>query len=535
MEETENQEDVLEQAAQGITALADLVSGMYGPKGGIALHTDGDLEVIHEPYRYLSRLDIQHPSAFLVFNNATSTWHAFRDGVGRHVLLIGHLMSRAHELIRAGLNRSLVSESLHQVALEIPKRLERLKVLLPIDRWEARSLIRTAVPYINEIIDIHHFSDEVFDTFSYLYDIKGETRLITAIQDHLFIRGVTSPVKGGLETRPGMVLFEREFKATPGLDGSKDKYRAVVLEDRSGESFLKNIEFDIEEHDPDNPISIFDIAAKRLQSMSIDLVITNISKNINVLKDVLRSRGIEVLDSLPSQRFQEIKSMFGSSVPMSLNIERNSILNLGVETIMLEGGKGLYLRCGEDYNTVLIHIPHGFMKDAVENMYLTALFTLNSAMMEGEFTVLPGGGGWETYLAMGLTEEVLTREDKSALVFEACAHAFQDLVMTLAQNNGMKPLDTVGDLREKWDLGTMAGMNADTGQITDVLAGSIHDPYSLAVYVAASSVETVSSILRIDGFLQSRPLNYYKADEDRPEMDDFEMIEKYGDKPFGSV
>jgi len=115
-----------------------------------------------------------------------------------------------------------------------------------------------------------------------------------------------------------------------------------------------------------------------------------------------------------------------------------------------------------------------------------------------------GGGSPEAYVASKLREWTSTLTGREQLAAEKFAESLEVIPITLAENAGMDPIDTVTDLRAKQSKGTKwVGIDARNAKITDMSKLDIFEPVSVKEQIIKSATEVASMILRIDDVIAS--------------------------------
>ena len=73
------------------------------------------------------------------------------------------------------------------------------------------------------------------------------------------------------------------------------------------------------------------------------------------------------------------------------------------------------------------------------------------------------------------------------------------IALTIAENAGMDPIDTMVTLRAKQSEGKKwTGINAKEGKVSDMLSQNIVEPVVVKEQIIKSATEAASMILRID-------------------------------------
>jgi chaperonin GroEL (HSP60 family) len=113
--------------------------------------------------------------------------------------------------------------------------------------------------------------------------------------------------------------------------------------------------------------------------------------------------------------------------------------------------------------------------------------------------IVAGGGAPEAYLASQLKEWSDNFEGREQLAIRKYAEALEVIPLTIAENAGMDPIDTMATLRARQSNGRKwAGINAKEGRIDDMLSLNIVEPVAVKEQISKSATEAACMILRID-------------------------------------
>ena len=113
--------------------------------------------------------------------------------------------------------------------------------------------------------------------------------------------------------------------------------------------------------------------------------------------------------------------------------------------------------------------------------------------------IVAGGGAPEALLAAFLKDWSGRFDGRQQLAIKKYAEALEVIPLTIAENAGMDPIDTMVALRAKQSDGKKwTGINAKEGKISDMLAQNIVEPVVVKKQIIKSATETASMILRID-------------------------------------
>jgi archaeal chaperonin len=118
--------------------------------------------------------------------------------------------------------------------------------------------------------------------------------------------------------------------------------------------------------------------------------------------------------------------------------------------------------------------------------------------------IVAGGGSPESYVAGRLREWANTLSGREQLAAEKFAEALEVIPLTLAENAGMDPIDTLTDLRAKQGKGSKwIGVDVRGAKTTNISKLDIIEPLSVKEQIIKSATEAASMILRIDDVIAS--------------------------------
>jgi len=88
---------------------------------------------------------------------------------------------------------------------------------------------------------------------------------------------------------------------------------------------------------------------------------------------------------------------------------------------------------------------------------------------------------------------------KEQLAFQAYADALEIIPLTLAENAGMDPIDSLMELRSKHQAGQIwAGIDPIKGRIADLSKLEVYEPLAVKMQAFKSAGEAANMILKID-------------------------------------
>jgi chaperonin GroEL (HSP60 family) len=118
--------------------------------------------------------------------------------------------------------------------------------------------------------------------------------------------------------------------------------------------------------------------------------------------------------------------------------------------------------------------------------------------------IVAGGGAPESFVAGKIREWANTLSGREQLAAEKFAEAMEAIPLTLAENAGMDPIDTITELRARQGKGSKwTGVDVKNAKITDMSKLDIVEPVSVKEQIVKSATEAASMILRIDDVIAS--------------------------------
>ncbi|KAF2299832.1 hypothetical protein GH714_003980 [Hevea brasiliensis] len=114
--------------------------------------------------------------------------------------------------------------------------------------------------------------------------------------------------------------------------------------------------------------------------------------------------------------------------------------------------------------------------------------------------LVPGGGATELTVSATLKQKSSAIEGIEKWPYEAAAIAFEAIPRTLAQNCGVNVIRTMTALQGKHANvdNAWAGIDGNTGEITDMKERKIWDAYNVKAQTFKTAIEAACMLLRID-------------------------------------
>ena len=114
-------------------------------------------------------------------------------------------------------------------------------------------------------------------------------------------------------------------------------------------------------------------------------------------------------------------------------------------------------------------------------------------------SIVAGGGAPETYTASKIRSWSKSLDGREQLAAEKFAESLESIPLTLSENAGMDPIDTLAMLRSKQLKGEKwTGIDAMKGKVTNMKSSDIIEPLSVKNQVISAASEAACMLLRID-------------------------------------
>ncbi|MEM2153977.1 MAG: thermosome subunit beta, partial [Nitrososphaeria archaeon] len=197
------------------------------------------------------------------------------------------------------------------------------------------------------------------------------------------------------------------------------------------------------------------------------------------------------------------------------NLEDLSPNDLGyaelVEERRIEEDKWVFVEGCKNPKAVTIFIRGGTQRvvEEAERSVHDALCVVRDVVMKPKIVL--GAGSPEEEVAVKLLEYAQTLSGREQLAVQKFAEAVEAIPLTIAENAGMDPIDTMVELRARHSKGEVtAGVNALEGKVDDVKNFGVYEPLIVKEQILAAATEAATMILRIDDVIAAGRLKESK-------------------------
>ena len=497
--------DAQQNNIQAAKLVADLVRSSLGPRGLDKMLVDslGDVTITNDGATILKEIDVQHPAAKMMVEVSKTLDNEVGDGTSSAVIFCGELLSKAEELLKKDVHSSVIVEG-YQEASE--KTLEILsEIAMKINPDDRNSLLKIAKTSMESKLisnDGDDLSKIVVDTI-----LKITTKKIdkyTVDLDNIKVEKKAGASIAETELIKGIVLDKEIIHS--GMPTKIEKAK-IALVNTALEVEKTEMSAEIRINDPTQMQMFLEEENRMLKSMvdKIHDVGTNVllcQKGIDdISQHYLAKHGILAVRRIKESDMTKLEKATGGR--MITNLDDLSEKDLGTAEVVqqkkIESDKWLFIEGCRNPLSVSILIRGGSQRvvDEVDRSMHDALMVVKDVIEKPE--IVAGGGSPEAYIAAQLKEWADNFHGRKQLAIKKYAEALEVIPLTIAENAGMDPIDTMVSLRAKQSQGKKwTGIDARKTTISDMLAIDIVEPVAVKEQIIKSATETANMIIRID-------------------------------------
>jgi len=485
--------------------VAELVKTSLGPRGLDKMLVDslGDVTITNDGATILKEIDAQHPAAKMMVEISKTIDTEVGDGTTSSVVFAGALLEKAEKLLEKDVHSTVIIDG-YQAASE--KALELLaklaKTIKPDDRESLIKIAKTSmqsklvsensVPLSKLAVDaILKIAEIDGDKYSVdLDNLKVEKKAGGSIDDTSLINGI---------------VLDKEIVHS-GMPTKIEKAR-IALVNAALEVEKTEMSAEIRISDPTQMQLFLEEENRMLKSMvdkihSIGANVLICQKGIDdISQHYLSKHGILSVRRVKESDMTKLAKATGGRI--TTNLDDISTNDLGSAEIVhqkkVESDKWVFIEGCKNPRSVTILIRGGSQRvvDEADRSIHDALMVVKDVVEKP--SIVAGGGSPEAYLATELNEWSGGAEGREQLAIKQYAEAFESIPLTIAENAGMDPIDTLISLRANQSSGKQTvGINAKEGKIGNMYSLDIVEPLAVKEQIIKSATEAACMILRID-------------------------------------
>ena len=485
--------------------VADIVKSSLGPRGLDKMLVDslGDVTITNDGATILKEIDAQHPAAKMMIEISKTIDTEVGDGTTSSVIFAGTLLAKAEELLKKDVHSSVIIEGFQaasEKALEILSEIS--KKVTPEDRETLLKIASTSMEsklisedseslskiVVDSIMNITETNDKKSSVD--LDNLKVEKKAGGSIQDTALIKGIVldkEVVHSGMPT--------------------KIQQAKIALLNTAMEIEKTEMSAEIRINDPTQMQMFLEEENRMIKTMvdKIHAIGANVvicQKGIDdMAQHFLSKHGILAVRRVKESDMTKLAKATGGRI--TSNIEDISEKDLGAANLVqqkkVESDKWVFIEGCKNPQSVTLLIRGGSQRvvDEVDRSIHDALMVVKDVIEKPE--IVAGGGAPEAVLASFLRDWSERFEGREQLAINKFAEALEIIPLTIAENAGMDPIDTMVKLRAKQSEGKKwTGINAKEGKVADMLSQNIVEPVVVKEQIIKSATEAACMILRID-------------------------------------
>ena len=485
--------------------VADLVKTSLGPRGLDKMLVDslGDVTITNDGATILKEIDAQHPAAKMMVEVSKTIDTEVGDGTTSSVIFAGALLEKAEKLLEKDVHSTVIVDG-YQAAAE--KSLELLagfaKSVKPDDQESLIKIAKTSMqsklisedsePMSKLVVGaILKIAEKNGDAYSVdLDNLKVEKKSGASIQDTALIKGIVLDKEIVHSGMPTKIQNAKIALVNAALEVEKTEMSAEIrISDPSQmQMFLEEENRMLKE------------MVTKLHNAGTNVLICQ--KGIDdISQHYLAKHGILAVRRVKESDMTKLAKATGGRI--TTNLDDITEKDLGhadlVQQKKIETDKWVFIEGCKNPHSVTILIRGGSQRvvDEVDRSIHDSLMVVKDVIETP--SIVTGGGSAEAYLAGQLNEYADSFDGREQLAVKQYAEALESIPLTIAENAGMDPIDTIISLRAKQNSGKKgAGINARESKIGDMNSLNILEPLVVKEQIIKSATETACMILRID-------------------------------------
>lgn len=515
----EKKEDVRTANLNAAKGLADAIRTSLGPKGmdKMVVQSDGNVTVTNDGATILEKMDVTSPAARMLVELSKSQDVQAGDGTTSVVVLCGAILSRCQALLSKGVHPTVISDGMSHAARKANEVVEET-LGIGIDMGDRESLIKAATTALSSKVIAQYSS--VFAPIA----VDCVLRIVDWARPQVVDLKDVKVVK-----KPGATCDETQLEDGLVFDGRASKGASGgVTEVKDAKVALVQFCLSPPKTDMDNNVVVKDYQAmdrvlKEERNYILQLIKKIKASGCNVLliqKSILR----DALTDLARHYLAKAKILFVSDIEredvefISKTLNCSPVANVDHLTSDKLGRADLVHEspCGDGHvtkitgihskgptATVLIRGSNQQVLEEAERSLHDSLCATRCLVLKR--SLVPGGGAPEIEVARQLGQYAKSLTGMESYVVRAFAEAMEVVPYTLAENAGLKPIETVTELRNAHAEGKRShGINVRRGIVTDIADESVLQPLLVTSSSISLATETVRMIMKIDDIVPVR-------------------------------
>jgi len=485
--------------------IAEIVRTSLGPRGMDKMLVDdlGDVTITNDGATILKEIDVQHPAAKMLVEISKTTDNEVGDGTTSVVVLAGALLESAESLINQDVHPTIIVDGYRKAAKKAKQLLQEIAdTVSPNDKTLLQKIAKTAMQTKLVRKDSSHLADIVVQAVLAVAEKDGETYHVD--EDDIKVeKKAGKSIKDSIIIE-GIVLDKEVVHAGMPKKVSEAKIALVntALEINKTETDAK-----INISNPQQLKTFLDEENRMLKTM-VDKVVASgatvliCQKGVDdMVQHYLAKAGILTVRRVKESDMTKLAKATGARITTNLDdlFEKDLGTAQLVEERKIEEDRWVFIEGCRHPKAVSLLLRGGSQRvvDEVERSVHDSIMVVKDVMEMP--SIVAGGGAPETYTATKLRTWSKTLEGREQLAAEKFAEALESIPLTLAENAGMDPIDTLTNLRSKQLKGEKwIGVDVMKAKVANMKSSDIIEPLAVKQQIISAATEAACMILRID-------------------------------------
>ena len=485
--------------------VAQLVRSSLGPRGLDKMLVDslGDVTITNDGATILKEIDVQHPAAKMMVEISKTVDSEVGDGTTSSVIFGGALLARAEDLLNKDVHASTIIDGYQAAAdktLEIYSDLakkissdDRASLLkIAITSMQSKLISEDSDSLSKIIVDaILSIATKKGDDYSVdLENIKVEKKAGGSIDDTQIVKGIVLDKEIVHSGMPTKIEKAKIALLNTALEIEKTELSAEIriTDPTQMQMFLE------EEN------RMLKAMVDKLHDVGVNVLICQ--KGIDdISQHYLAKYGIMAIRRVKESDMIKLSKATGGRVISNLDDLSEGDLGLAdlAHQKKVESDKWVFIEGCKHPQSVTLLIRGGTQRviDEVDRSIHDSLMVVKDVIETP--AIVAGGGAPEAFAASLLKEWAVNFDGREQLAIKKYAEALETIPLTIAENAGMDPIDTMANLRAKQNHGQKwTGIDARNMKIADMMAINVVEPIVVKEQIIKSATEAACMILRID-------------------------------------
>jgi len=503
--------------------VAETVRTTLGPKGMDKMLVDatGEVLVTNDGATILTEMAIEHPTARMIVEVARTQESEVGDGTTSAVILAGELLKQAENLLDKNIHPTIIINGYRIASHKALEVLETYaKQVSMKDEEVLKNIAKTAMTGKSAESARDVLADLCVQAVTNVTQKENNKLRINLSNIRLIpINGTNTEHS---ELINGMILDKE--RVHPGMPKKIEHAKVALL----------NLPLEIRDTETDAKITIsspdqmqqFLDQEERMLKQLVDKVIASGATVVITQKGVddvaqhyLAKAGIMVARRVRKSDIEVLSQATGAKLITSLSdLDKSAIGKAGLVEQRTIGDQEMivFTQAQNAVTTLLVKGATSHVSAEMIRSVEDALGVLATTIMEGQ--VVPGAGAPEMVLSKALRDHATTVAGKEQLAVQAFAQSLEIIPVTLAENAGLDPIDTLTDLSNAHAKGnTTMGVNVFNQGIIDAWKLGIVEPAKIKSLAITSATEVATMILRIDDIIAAGKMSEHET----PNVDEY--------------